>query len=388
MKSVRKVLFLTGTRADFGKLKSLMLALQSDPAFEVHVFITGMHMLQKYGSTYLEVERCNFNKVYKYINQNAGDQMDQVLAKTIIGLSDYVREIEPELILVHGDRVEALAGATVGALSNVLTGHIEGGEVSGTIDEIIRHAVTKLSHVHFVANQAARQRIIQLGEHEDAIYVIGSPDIDLMNSDSLPILDEVRRNYEIKFRDYGILMFHPVTTELETLRDQIRTVIDALLVSGRQYVVIYPNNDPGTEIISGEYERVVDHPNFRMFPSMRFEYFLTLLRHADFIIGNSSAGVREAPHFGVPAVNLGSRQHNRVQSALVVNAEISPDTVVSAIERAIALPRTSERLFGDGNSAAHLREILAGNDFWRRSKQKYFIDSTDTTQKLGIPQRG
>lgn len=374
MTSVRKVLFLTGTRADFGKLKSLMLVLQADPAFDVHVFITGMHMLQKYGSTYLEVERCKFSNVYKYINQNAGDQMDQVLAKTIIGLSDYVRETEPDLILVHGDRVEALAGATVGALSNVLTGHIEGGEVSGTIDEVIRHAVTKMSHVHFVANNAARQRIIQLGEREDAIYVIGSPDVDLMNSDSLPTIDDVRANYEIRFQNYGILMFHPVTTELDTLRDQIRAVIDALLDSGRNYVVIYPNNDHGTEIISGEYERIVDNVHFRLFPSMRFEYFLTLLRHADFIIGNSSAGVREAPHFGVPAVDLGSRQHNRVRSSLVLNIDIGSDNIVPAIERAMLLPRVSERIFGDGNSASYLREILVGGDLWRLSRQKHFID--------------
>lgn len=374
MVAVKRILFLTGTRADFGKLKSLMLELKSDPLFELHVFVTGMHMLTKYGYTCEEVERVGFDNIYKYINQNASDGMDHVLAKTINGLSDYVREIQPDFILVHGDRVEALAGATVGALNNILTGHIEGGEVSGTIDELIRHAVTKLSHVHFVANQAAKQRLIQLGERDDAVHIIGSPDIDVMNSASLPALEEVRRHYQIDFPNYGVLAFHPVTTELATLREQTRSMIDALKSSGRQYVVIYPNNDHGSEIILDEYRSLAANPRFRLFPSMRFEYFLTLLRHADFMIGNSSAGVREAPHFGVPAINLGSRQHNRVKSSLIVNTDITVEAINLAIDKALSLMRTPECLFGDGSSAHHFREILNSAALWCLPKQKHFID--------------
>ena len=186
MEHTKKIVFVTGTRADFGKLKSLMKIIQSDNQFELHVFVTGMHMLAKYGYTCEEVEKANFTNIYKFINQNVSDGMDHVLAKSILGLSDYVREINPDMIIVHGDRVEALAGATVGALNNVLTGHIEGGEVSGTIDELIRHAVTKLSHAHFVANNEAQKRLLQLGEKPEATYIIGSPDIDVMNSNSLP----------------------------------------------------------------------------------------------------------------------------------------------------------------------------------------------------------
>jgi UDP-N-acetylglucosamine 2-epimerase (hydrolysing) len=374
MTTPKKILFLTGTRADFGKLKSLMLELKIDPMFELHVFVTGMHMLTKYGYTCEEVERVGFPNIFKYINQNTNDGMDNVLAKTIIGLSDYIREIQPDLMLVHGDRVEALAGASVGALNNVLTGHIEGGERSGTIDELIRHAVTKLSHVHFVANQAARQRLIQLGEREDAVHVIGSPDIDVMNSVTLPTLEEVRRHYQINFPNYAVLAFHPVTTELSTLRQQTREMINALKLSSYEYVAIYPNNDNGTEIIMDEYRRILKHPRFKLFPSMRFEYFLTLLKHAEFMIGNSSAGVREAPHFGVPAVNLGTRQTNRVQSSLVVNADNSSNMIIAAIKQALSLPRTPQSLFGDGNSAHHFREILAGDALWQLPKQKYFID--------------
>src|SRR6516162_7880523 len=142
----RKVAFLTGTRADFGKMKTLMLKMQADERFEVHIFVTGMHMLSKFGSTWDEVRKCGFANIYRFINQNENDSMDQILAKTVAGLSDYAKEMTPDMLVVHGDRVEALAGAIVGSLNNIRVAHIEGGEVSGTVDELIRHAVSKLSH--------------------------------------------------------------------------------------------------------------------------------------------------------------------------------------------------------------------------------------------------
>jgi UDP-N-acetylglucosamine 2-epimerase (hydrolysing) len=373
-KQPKKILFLTGTRADFGKLKSLMLELKADSLFELHVFVTGMHMINKYGYTCEEVERLGFANLYKYINQNSNDGMDQILAKTIAGLSDYIRETRPDFILVHGDRVEALAGATVGALNNILTGHIEGGEVSGTIDELIRHAVTKLSHVHFVANQTARQRLIQLGENDNTVHVIGSPDIDVMNSSSLPSLIDVKQHYEIKFQSYAILALHPVTTELESLREQTFTLIRALKNSDQNYVVIFPNNDQGSDTILEVYGEIIKNSKFKLFPSMRFEYFLTLLRNADFIIGNSSAGVREAPHFGVPAINIGTRQHNRVDSDLIINVDFNLDAITAAMSKASLMPRKPECLFGDGGSAKHFKKILSSNDLWCLPKQKHFID--------------
>ncbi len=367
-------MFLTGTRADFGKLKPLMNCLRQSSDFEVHVFVTGMHMLSKYGYTCEEVVKAGFTNIYKYINQNSSDSMDHVLAKTITGLSDYIREISPDLLIVHGDRVEALAGASVGALNNILTGHIEGGEVSGTIDELIRHAVSKMSHIHFVSNEGARARLIQLGEREETIFSIGSPDIDVMNAPTLPSIDEVRRYYGFEFLEYGILLFHPVTSELAKLRGQIRIVVDELVASGLNYVVIYPNNDPGTDFILGEYARLASHPQFKIYPSMRFEYFLSLLKHSQVIIGNSSAGVREAPHFGVPAVNLGSRQKNRASCDSIIHADIDHGAIKRAINHATIMPRCPQSLFGDGTSAQNFYGILKSSGFWKTETQKYFVD--------------
>jgi UDP-N-acetylglucosamine 2-epimerase (hydrolysing) len=371
---IRKVVFLTGTRADFGKMKSLMRKLQDDVEFEPSIFVTGMHMLSKYGYTCEEVEKAGFRNVYKYINQNSNDKMDHVLAKTISGLSDYVNEICPDLLIVHGDRVEALAGASVGALNNILVGHIEGGEVSGTVDELIRHAVTKLSHIHFVANDSAKVRLAQLGERENVIHVIGSPDIDVMNSDSLPPMHRVQEHYGFDFSTYGILMFHPVTSDLGNLQRHIGTVVDQVIATGDNFIVIYPNNDQGTDVILKEYSRLETLPNVRIYPSMRFEYFLTLLKNASFILGNSSAGVREAPHFGVPAINLGSRQCNRVSCDSVIDADIEPSAISGALRRVRGISRRPRSLFGSGKSAERFHTIIKCPTFWQQQTQKYFMD--------------
>lgn len=388
-KNVHKVTFLTATRADFGKLKPLMQKLQDDESFEVHLFVTGMHMLSKYGSTWGEVQNAGFRNLYKFINQNSSDSMDHVLAKTVSGLADYIVEIAPDMLVVHGDRVEALAGATVGAFNNILTSHIEGGEVSGTVDELIRHAVSKLSHAHFVANDGARERLLQLGEQEETIHVVGSPDIDIMNSNSLPTLEDAKNRYELDFRDYSILMFHSVTSEHDDLNRQIKVVVDEVIASGLNYIVVYPNNDPGTEYILNEYSRFVELPCFRVYPSLRFEYFLTFLNHARFIIGNSSAGVREAPHFGVPTINLGSRQNNRVRSEAVIDvADIESIGIRRAISQASKMPRRPLSLFGDGNSAERFHKIVTKDSFWKLRTQKFFVDRRVGVEHQAVRYRG
>tara|TARA_B100001063_G_C16757432_1_gene553947 strand:+ start:134 stop:1267 length:1134 start_codon:yes stop_codon:yes gene_type:complete len=370
----KKIIFLTGTRADFGKLKPLMLCLEKDLNFEVHIFVTGMHMLNKYGYTCEEVENTGFKNVYKYINQSLDDSMDQVLAKTIMGLSNFFREINPDLLIVHGDRVETLAGASVGALNNVLVCHVEGGEVSGTVDELIRHSVSKLSHIHLVANDKAKKRLLQLGEEENSIYVIGSPDIDIMNSNNLPKLNKVKEYYEIDFDKYSILAFHPVTTELIDLKNQIKVIVDTLIDTELNYIVIFPNNDNGTNIILNEYLRFNGYRNIKVYPSMRFEYFLTLLKNSEFIIGNSSSGIREAPYFAVPTINLGTRQKNRVLCDTVVNIDINFNIIKKSINNINNISRAPNNLFGKGKSAELFYKIIYENSFWNIKKQKYFID--------------
>ena len=197
---MKKIVFLTATRAEFGKMKTLMQAVEKHKDFECYIFVTGMHMLKKYGHTYDEIKKAKFKNIYMKKNQSeSSNDMLKTLSKTINIFDDYVKDVKPDLIVVHGDRLEALAGAIVGAFSNIKVAHIEGGEVSGTIDESIRHAITKFSHIHFVSNEDAAKRIIQLGELKEAIKIIGSPDIDIMLSNHLPKLEDVKKHYEISF---------------------------------------------------------------------------------------------------------------------------------------------------------------------------------------------
>jgi UDP-N-acetylglucosamine 2-epimerase (hydrolysing) len=371
---VKKILFLTGTRADFGKLKSLISTVEQHDNFETYIFVTGMHMFPKYGSTGNEVEKAGFKNLYFFVNQKPQDSMDTILANTIHGLGNYLDLIKPDMLIIHGDRVEALAGASVGALNNIIVGHIEGGEVSGAIDESIRHSVSKLAHIHFVANEEAKMRLIQMGELEPNIHVIGSPDIDLMLSSDLPSLGEVKEYYEIPFKKYSILIYHPVTTNLHSLLNDIREIIKAIMESGQNYVVIYPNNDSGVDIILEEYEQLKENPHFRVFPSLRFEYFLVLLKNCEFIIGNSSAGVREAPIYGRPSINIGNRQNNRFSYESILNVKRSAEEITKSIEEVKNITSCKSYHFGDGKSAESFMEIMERPETWKINTQKYFID--------------
>jgi UDP-N-acetylglucosamine 2-epimerase (hydrolysing) len=372
----KKILFLTGTRADFGKLKSLIEICVDKKEYEVHIFATGMHLQKKYGYTVEEIEKCGYRNIYKYINFTTESSMDQTLANTVTGFSNYVRELEPDLIVIHGDRVEALAGAIVGSLNNILVAHIEGGEVSGTIDELIRHSVSKLSHIHFVSNKIAQKRLIQMGEFKENIYVIGSPDIDVMLSDKLPTINTVKDRYDINFDKYAIVMFHPVTTEYQLMPSYAKQFVDALLANPINYVVIFPNNDLGSNSILNEYERLKNRTNIKIFPSLRFEYFLVLLKHSQFIIGNSSAGIREAPYYGLPAINIGTRQNNRSLNNDIINSDYETSNIIKSIELALKSSFQKVDLFGNGKSDQHFIETLSKKDFWQSNMQKYFKDLT------------
>ncbi len=369
----KRIIFVSGTRADFGKLKPLIAKVNDSGEFEYQIFVTGMHMLARYGSTVNEVIKAGFTNIFPFINQDSSvsSQMDMALANTIIGLGHYVREFQPDLIVVHGDRVETLAGAIVGALNNILVAHVEGGEVSGTVDELIRHSVSKLSHMHFVANEVARRRLIQMGELPERVYVIGSPDIDIMLSEELPTLAEVQARYDTEFSQYAILLYHPVTIELHTIRQNANHVLDAALESGLNFVVLYPNNDTGSEVILEVYERLRGNPRFRVLPSMRFEFFLTLLKNSTAIIGNSSAGIREAPVYGVPTVNIGSRQINRFHYPSIVNVQDSKPAILAALSE---LPNSivPSTHFGTGESAKRFMEHLHSLSFWETCPQKQF----------------
>ena len=370
---MKKIIFLTGTRADFGKIKSLISILDNHQEFETFVFVTGMHLQKEYGYTLIEIERCNFKNVHAFENHTHETTMDLTLAKTIEGFSSYCKQINPDLIVIHGDRVETLAGAIVGSLNNILVAHIEGGELSGTVDELIRHSVTKLSHIHFVSNHEAAKRLTQMGEMKSSIFTIGSPDIDIMFSGNLPTEESVKEYYQIDFDQYAIVMFHPVTTEAKQMQQYAADFVESLLGFDENFVVIFPNNDLGSKHIIDAYQKINDNPKFRIFPSLRFEYFLVLLKNAKFIIGNSSAGIREAPYYGIPIINIGTRQQNRTLNADIINVDYQKENIIKALHSVInhkISPVNND--FGKGNSAELFLNSLLTSDIWKINQQKQF----------------
>lgn len=372
----KKIVFMSGTRADYGKIKPILRAVHTSDLFESHIFVTGMHLLEKFGSTYSEVIRDGFGTIHCDDDYYYETRMDVATANAISNFARLVRREKPDMIVVHGDRLEALAGAIVGAFNNILVAHIEGGEISGTIDESIRHGVSKFAHLHFAANDEAKKRLIQLGEPESNVFVIGSPDVDVMLGPGLPSLEEVKRHYEIPYDEFSILLYHPVVTELDQIDEQIHLLLGTLEASRCNFVGIYPNNDPGNEAIRRAYERLSHIDRFRFIPSMRFEHFLTLLKSAKFIIGNSSAGIREACVYGTPAIDIGSRQHARYNPAVLKNVthtEYDTEMIFRAIDLASQC-RFPSTHFGAGGSAEAFYETLSDAAIWTTPTQKLFRD--------------
>lgn len=375
MGKIKTIVFITGTRADYGKLKSLIKETQKH--FKTHVYVCGMHLLPEYGSTYNDIINDGYENIHFANDIAFTGKMDIDLASTIISLNSYINAIKPDLIVVHGDRIEALAGAISGMLNNVLIAHIEGGEVTGTVDEAIRHSISKMAQYHFVANYESKLRILQLGEREENIYIIGSPDIDIMLSE-LPSINEVKYRYNIEFDEYAILIYHPVTTEALAIENSIRQVLTAAEKSGNNYIIIYPNNDLGSDVIIQEIEKLKFNKKYKLFPSLPFEDFLSLLKNSLFIIGNSSAGIREACVYGIPAIDIGTRQYGRYQNSYLRNIQHSREKeneILSCIKQT-ARYKCISNYFGDGNSAKLFVNVLKSGS--AASVQKKFIDMNET----------
>ena len=377
-KNKKKIIFLTGTRADFGKLKSLISITKKSKLFDINIFVTGMHLDKKFGYTIDEIKKSGFKSIFSLKNNTNTSKMELILANTVKGFSKYIHSNNPDLIVVHGDRIEALAGAIVGSLNNILVGHIEGGELSGTIDELIRHAITKMSHLHFVSNKEAFLRLIQLGELKKSIHIIGSPDLDLMNPKKLQSEKKVKSYYGIKYDNYAIAMYHPVTTEVRDIKKQIKIFIESLKRSNKKYILIYPNNDTGSDIIIDEYKTLKKNKNFKIFRSLRFEYFLTLLYNCDFIVGNSSAGIKEAPYYNIPSINIGSRQQNRSNQKSINHCECKAIQIQKCINKIEKIEYSKKSInfstFGSGNSDKLFLKIIKNKIFWKTNKQKQFQD--------------
>jgi UDP-N-acetylglucosamine 2-epimerase (hydrolysing) len=371
---MKKIIFLTATRADYGKLKKIVISIQRLKDFEAHVFVTGMHNLKGYGNTYKQIEIDKIKNVTRFFNQSLGDDHSKVLSKTAAGFSKYIKTIKPDLVVVHGDRIEPLTCAIVCCLNNVKIAHFEGGEISGTVDEIFRHSISKLCNIHFVTNLVAKKRLIQMGELSENIFITGSPDVDLILSKELPTLEETKSRYDINFKSYALALYHPVTTDIKNIKKNTNNFIKALKLSNEKYILVFPNNDLGSEYIIKQYKKI-KNKNIKIFPSLRFESYLTLLKNTKFIIGNSSSGIMEAPYFGIPTINIGDRQNNRAKLKSIFNCGYDSSLILKIINKFKNKKLYKAQFyFGSGNSNRKIMNILKSKSIWKIKNQKQFRD--------------
>lgn len=375
-----KFLFITGTRADYGKLKPLLKQVAIHPKYEALVLATGMHLHKQYGYTYLEIVKDNLAEIETCITGNQNTNVVEAMAVLMKAILYTVQERCIDAIIVHGDRPEALSGALVGALNNTKVIHVEGGEVSGTIDDSIRHAVTKLSHYHLCNSETAFNRLIQLGESRNNIATIGSPDLDiLLSAELLPDWHDVVSRYDIAFKskDFYLVMLHPVTTEFNQTERNARYFFQQISeFRDGNFIVVLPNNDLGSDIIVKVIEEFCNNTNIQVYKSFRFEYFLSILKNSKGLLGNSSAGLHEAPAIGLPVLNYGTRQSGRFNHECILNIDYDDFPKIGEWlklhERATSYKKSEH--YGSGSSSTLFKELLDNKIFHNIDIQKSFTE--------------
>ncbi len=370
MKKKRTILFITERRADYSRLKPIMYQVKKNKKLKMHLIITGAHLLKEFGETKKTVEKDGFHidaivPVFASTDSDDGRTMLKAFGNIIIKLTDIFYKLKPDIIFCGFDLGAHLAAAIVGVHLNIPVAHIQGGERSGTVDEILRHAITKFSHMHFVATKESRERIIKLGEDPEYIFLVGSPSIDSIKNISYPSRKEIMEKYKLDPRKPLVLFSqHPVTTEIGLVTKQIRESIKALSYLRKkhkiQILAIYSNNDAGGKRIVKE----LKNSDFLVFPHIVFEDYLRLMKVADVLIGNSSAGIHEAPSFGLPTVNIGSRQQYRERGVNIVDVPCDSALILKAIEKCLfdkkfrIKVKKGKNPYDFGNAAGKIVDIL------------------------------
>jgi UDP-N-acetylglucosamine 2-epimerase (hydrolysing) len=371
----RKILFITWTRADYWKIKSLTKLVEKSSEFELFLFITWMHVLNEYWYTAQEIINEWYKNIYLNINQFIWESSDLIISNTIRNLSEYISEIKPDLIVVHWDRIEALAWAIVWVLKNILVAHIEWWELSWSIDESIRYSISKLAHIHFVSNKDSANRLIQTWENKNNIYIIGSSEFDIILWDKLPKLEEVKSKYNINFNNYWIFIFHPVTTEYSYFSKYVHEVIKWLNDSNKNFIIICPNNDLWNDCIIKEFKKLNKWNNYKVFKSISFEDFIILLKNSKCIVWNSSTWVRQAPALWIPTINIWTRQNNRNKHKSIFNLWYDKTQISSKINE---LWLDNDKYiknfyFWKWNSGKKFIEIIKSDKFWKTNIQKIIL---------------
>ncbi|HAH20833.1 MAG: UDP-N-acetyl-D-glucosamine 2-epimerase, UDP-hydrolysing [Omnitrophica WOR_2 bacterium GWF2_43_52] len=368
----KRICIVTANRAEYSRVKTVLEAISKNQKLEYILIVIGSHLLRKYGNTYREIERDGFTiheRIYNTIEGENPVTMAKSAGFAIIELATLLDSYKPDFVVVLTDRYETLSAAVTAAFLNIPVAHIQGGEVTGTIDESIRHAVTKFAHVHFAASEASRQRIIKLGETPEFVFNVGCPATDLLLRAKILRQKEVLTNEEIKNPHikandpFIVVLQHPVTTEFGEGYSQIEETLYAIKDFGMQTIMLWPNVDAGSEHIVTAIRRFLEEYRLRnifMYRHITNSLFIQLLYHCKCLIGNSSSGIRESCYFGTPVVNIGTRQHGRERGKNVVDVGYGRHLILKAIKKQVSHGRyPRENVFGKGDAGRKIADILS-----------------------------
>ena len=335
---MRKICFVTGTRAEYGLLSRLMRLIADDEDLQLQIIATNMHLMPEYGETYKDIEADGFHIDRRvYMNKPSDDATGIVvsMAEEMKGMNKALSELNPDILVLLGDRYEILVAAEVALIHRVPIAHIHGGEVTeGAFDDAIRHAVTKMSSLHFTSTEEYYRRVIQMGEQPENVFNCGSLGVENIKFISLMSKDELEASLDFKFSDNSILVtYHPVTLGGDIAKDIIEFL--SALEANKELCVIFtmPNSDIGRDLIAKAIDRYVrSHPGrAKVFASLGLKRYLSTLKYVKVVVGNSSSGIIEVPSFGIPTLNIGERQKGRLTSKSVVNCGTSKEEIIKGL---------------------------------------------------------
>lgn len=362
----RKVLIVTGSRGEYGYIRPVIRLIEKCDNFGYAVVATNMHLLPEFGYSVNEFERDKIEvkyKPYMAFGGSTNESMAKSLGVFMLSLTDIVAYERPDMILIAGDRGEQMVGAMVGAHLQLPTLHIQAGELSGNIDGMTRHAITKYAHVHFAANDDAKERLVRMGEEPFRVHMVGAPQLDELVSLPAMSKEELYGFYNLDAaRPLVLVVQHPVTEQACDAADQMQITMRALCEVGHQCLIVYPNNDAGSAMIQRTIEARRD-AQMRIERNIKRDRYANLMRYSAVIVGNSSSGILEAPTFELPAVNIGRRQDGRFQGQNVINVDHDLESIVGAIRKAMA-PEFRNKLrgmpnpYGDGRSSERIVEVM------------------------------
>lgn len=366
-KKPRKIAIITGTRAEYGYVRPIIKAIEKRDDMDYGLIVTNMHLLDAFGYSITDIYKDKAKiaaTVYNTFDGYNRLTMVKSLAVFQLQLPEILQQMEADMVLVPGDRGEQLMAAIVGAHMYLPVAHIQGGELSGNIDGSVRHAITKMAHIHFAANQDAADRILKMGEEAHRVHAFGAPMLDdLLNGEITPA-EEIYKKFSLKKNEPSILfVFHSVTEEMQYIEKYMDEIISALNKFGLQTVVLLNNSDAGSTIIRNKMEEN-KQPFMKFYKNVPRADYAGLLNVVDVLVGNSSSGILEAPSFKLPSVNIGNRQKGRMQGINIVNADYNRKSICDAVTKAMSAEfkvkmKDCVNPYGDGKSAQRIVKVLA-----------------------------